>query len=250
MIEALLQALTDPDTAYLGFVAVIAGVVRGFAGFGTALIIVPLASRVLAPIDVLVLIVMLDIASAAPLLPRMKRDADLKSLGFLVIGMAVLLPVGLSLVTRIDPEIFRWQASFIALSLVAIMAMGWRHRLVMGPKLLLFVGGCGGFLGGMSGIPGPPIILAYMTGQSDVSRIRANIFLYLLIYDFVLGMLFLGKGLIAMPVAMLSLVVVVPYTLGNLLGARMFNPAYHKQYRWVAYMIITGSALISLPVWG
>ena len=57
MIEALLQALTDHDNAYVGIVDVIAGVVRGFVGFGTALIIVPLASRVLAPVEVLVLIV-------------------------------------------------------------------------------------------------------------------------------------------------------------------------------------------------
>ena len=55
MIEALLQALFHPDTVYLAVVVLIAGIVRGFAGFGAGLIVVPLASRVLPPLEVLTL---------------------------------------------------------------------------------------------------------------------------------------------------------------------------------------------------
>jgi uncharacterized membrane protein YfcA len=249
VIDALSQALFHPDTAYLAGVVLIAGVVRGFAGFGVGLIVVPLASRVLPPLEVLTLIMILDVASGGPLWPRMRRDIDFSELRYLVVGLLVFLPVGLFLLSRVDPEVFRWQASILALALVGVMATSWRHSLVMGRNLLVAVGGVGGFLGGVSGIPGPPVILAYLTGRSGVARIRATIFAYLLAYDVYLGLLLLLVGAIALPIAVLCAVLFVPYTLGNLLGARIFNPAHDRLYRRVAYVIITLSALTSLPIW-
>lgn len=249
MIEALSQALFHPDTAYLALVVAVAGVVRGFAGFGGALIIVPLASRVLQPLEVLTLIMIIDVFSAAPLMPRAVRDSHMTELKFLILGMAVMLPIGLFLLTRIDPDLFRWQASTIAISLVVIMISGWRHSLVMGNKFLLFVGGCGGFLGGLTGIPGPPVILAYMTGKSAVARIRANIFLYLLAYDSLLGLLLLVQGAIALSISLTGALMLLPHSIGTIIGARLFNPAYDRLYRWVAYAIIIASAVGGLPVW-
>ena len=48
---------------------------------------------------------------------------------------------------------------------------------------------------------------------------------------------------------MLGVLMIVPYTLGNWTGARLFRPEAEKLYRWAAYAIIAASALMGLPVW-
>jgi hypothetical protein len=42
---------------------------------------------------------------------------------------------------------------------------------------------------------------------------------------------------------------ILPYLLGNWLGAALFRPELELLYRRVAYAIIAASAILGLPVW-
>ena len=50
-------------------VAFVSGTARGFSGFGSALIFMPLASSIAAPRLVAALLLVIDFVAAAPLLP-------------------------------------------------------------------------------------------------------------------------------------------------------------------------------------
>lgn len=100
------------------------------------------------------------------------------------------------------------------------------------------------------GIPGPPVILLYMAGTHGPGLIRANTMVFLFVFDvLLLGILALQGQLGAQPL-WLGVAMMLPATLGNLVGGWLFNPAYVRLYRAVAYTIIVAAALSGLPIWG
>ena len=70
---------TDVSTTAASAICIIAfvsGTARGFSGFGSALIFMPLASSMAAPRLVASLLLMIDFVAAAPLIPNAWRQAD------------------------------------------------------------------------------------------------------------------------------------------------------------------------------
>ncbi|MEM9796049.1 MAG: sulfite exporter TauE/SafE family protein [Pseudomonadota bacterium] len=240
--------LPPGQLVWLGIVAILAGLVRGFSGFGTALIYVPLAGIVLPPIWVLVTLTIMDMVGPLPNVPRAWRDGRPREVA--VIGLAALTAMipSLWLLTRLDGDAFRWLVAAICLTTVALMATGWRWRGRRGRGLLLGSGAVSGLLGGVSGLAGPPVILTYMTAPLPVAAIRGSILLYLVLWDVMFGAVLLLRGLLDMEALVLGLALIVPYLAANILGARLFHPDRERLYRQIAYAIITAAALVALPI--
>ena len=57
-------------------IAFVSGTARGFSGFGSALIFMPLASSMATPRLVAALLLIIDFVAAAPLLPNAWKQAD------------------------------------------------------------------------------------------------------------------------------------------------------------------------------
>ncbi|MEQ9676040.1 MAG: sulfite exporter TauE/SafE family protein, partial [Roseovarius indicus] len=81
MPEALTQGLATPGLIWLLFTIGLAGIVRGFSGFGTALIFVPVANIFLEPKTVVTVIALTGVASNAVVLPRAWGQASRGEVG-------------------------------------------------------------------------------------------------------------------------------------------------------------------------
>lgn len=132
MPELLLGAWQTPGIGWLGLIVFVAGVVRGFAGFGTGLIFIPLAAMHIPPVWVLVALMTADLVATLPLIPGAFRDGSLPDLAALLPGCVICLPAGTLLLEPVDPVLFRWSVALLALGMVALLASGWRHRIVFG----------------------------------------------------------------------------------------------------------------------
>src|SRR4051795_3157685 len=108
-------------------VAIIAGMVRGFAGFGAAMVMTPVFSALFGPEVGIVLCMLLEIVVALPLLPRAIRHVDWRVIGLLLAAAIVGAPLGNFVLTLVAPEPMRWVISAIVLSAVAMLASGWRY---------------------------------------------------------------------------------------------------------------------------
>src|SRR6201987_3965002 len=89
-------------------IAFVSGTARGFSGFGSALIFMPLASSVAGPRLVAALLLVIDFISAAPLVPNAWSEADRKSTAVIVAGALVGVPIGTYFLSRLDPITTRW----------------------------------------------------------------------------------------------------------------------------------------------
>ena len=179
-----------PDLLALPFlicavVACIAGMVRGFAGFGAAMIMTPIFSALYGPAVGVALCLMLEIAVALPVVPGVVRLVDWRRIGLLLVAAAVGVPLGNLVLTWADPEPMRWAISAIVLGAVALLASGWRFAGQPRPATTLAAGVSSGFLNGLAGMAGPPIAFYYLAGDETAARVRANLTTYFVFVDLV-----------------------------------------------------------------
>ena len=249
MLENITGVFQTDGFWFLAFGAVLAGIVRGFAGFGSAMVYLPFAGQVLAPFEAITTLVAMELIAPLIHVRRAMQDGHPGDVMRLTIGAVLAVPVGVLVLSLVDPDIFRWAVSIIAILLVTILIAGMRYRGELTKRMIYGTGVAGGFLAGSAGLPGPPIILLYMSSTLPAAAVRANNTLYLITVDVVMVVTLFFKGVLTLSASIIGGVMILPYLLGNWLGALLFRPGAEVLYRRIGYAIIALSALMGLPIW-
>ena len=139
--------------------------------------------------------------------------------------------------------------SLLSLILLLLIGLGVRYKGKLNPFVIFSVGGLGGLTGGLTGIPGPPVILLYVASSHPISVIRANNLLFLYFFDVCVVLIFALSGVLTLKIFLLGSILALPNFLGNFIGAKLFDPEKTNQYRMFAYIIIAVAAISGLPVW-
>lgn len=249
MPEPLAAALATPGLVWLILAISVAGIVRGFSGFGTALIFVPVAGIFLPPQVIVGVMMLTGLISSSALLPRAWGKADRREVGLLAFAALLTVPLGLWLMSRSDPVLIRWCVAVIATVTLAALVSGWRFSgRVNGPQLG-GIGAAAGVIGGLTGLTGPVVILFYLAGQSSAQAVRANTILFLAALDVVIVANLLLQGVVNMGLLALAVLLALPYVTTSLIGQALFDPRHERLYRWVAYAVIALAVLSGLPIW-
>jgi hypothetical protein len=228
-------------------IALVSGMARGFSGFGSALIFMPLASSMAAPRLVAALLLIIDFVAAVPLIPNAWRHADRHATAVMVSGALVGVPVGTWFLSRLDPVTTRWIISGFVLALLLLLLSGWRYRGKDHPVISIGVGGLSGFCSGLAQTGGPPIV-GYWLGRPVESAIaRANILLFFGASDFFSVVSYALTGLITAEAIRFSLLVGPIYGIGVWLGAALFGRASETIFRAICYALIAAAVVIGLP---
>lgn len=238
------------DTRFVAaaVVAVLAGVVRGFSGFGSALIYVPLIAAIYEPRIATVSFVLMDYICVAPYAARSFPRARWREVLPAFIAALLTVPLGTMAQNSLDPVILRWGMAVFVLTFVVLLAAGWRYPWKPSTAAAVGAGALSGFAGGAAQISGPPIILYWLGSPSGAGDVRANLLVFLIMLGMVLLINYMWHGLMtATPIALAVLLWPV-YILALAVGARWFKGTSDANYRRVAYLIVAAAALASLPV--
>lgn len=249
MLETLSGVFATEGLIWLFVAVTVAGIVRGFAGFGSGMIIMAVGSSVLPPVSAVIFMLMAELVGPLPNLRAALRDGAPRDVGLLMIGATLAVPVGIYCLATMSPTAFGWVVSASVLFLLFALMTGWRYKGILTPRLTVATGALGGFMAGFAGIPGPPVIMLYMASLLPISVIRANFLLYLLAIDVVMIAAFWMTDLMVWEIALLGLIAGIPNLVANWIGAMLFNPDAERLFRVVAYIIIASSAIIGLPLW-
>ncbi len=229
-------------------VAFVSGTARGFSGFGSALIFMPLASSIAGPRLVAALLLIIDFIAAAPLLPNAWKQADRKATAVMVAGALVGVPIGTYFLTRLEPVTTRWIISAFVFALLMLLISGWRYRGKDHAAVSVAVGGLSGFCSGLAQTGGPPIV-GYWLGRPIASTIaRANIMLFFGASDLFSVVSYALTGLITADAIKLSCVVGPVYAIGVWFGASLFGRASEALFRAICYALIAAAVLFGLPL--
>jgi uncharacterized protein len=228
-------------------IALLSGIARGFSGFGSALIFMPLASSLAAPRLVAALLLVIDFIGAAPLIPNAWKQADRKATAVMVAGALVGVPVGTYFLTRLEPVTTRWIISGFVGALLLLLLSGWRYRGKDYAALSVGIGALSGFCSGLAQTGGPPIV-GYWLGRPIASQIaRANILLFFGASDFFSLVSYAFSGLITADAIRFSCLVGPIYGLGVWLGAKLFGTASETLFRSICYALIATAVIVGLP---
>lgn len=233
----------------LAFASALAGVVRGFSGFGTALIFLPLAGLVIPPIWAISAVAIMGVTAPVVKVPEMVRQTKKKDLAMLGLGLLVGTPIGLILLLQMATETFRYGVSIFTLLLLAALISGLRYGGTLNRAMLAGCGALGGFMNGALGLPGPPVILLYLSSSMGIAATRATIFIFLILADFLTLFIYGSQGLLSLAQLTIGVLLVLPYFAGIWVGTVIFDPEQEKLYRAIAYVIIGCSAVLGLPLW-
>ena len=123
MPDALTAALATPGLWFLGFGALFAGIVRGFTGFGTALVYLPFAAQILGPFEALTTLIVKDLVAPLIHVPRAIRDGHPADVMRLAVGALFAVPLGVWVLSLVDPSVFRWGISLVALTMLSLLIL-------------------------------------------------------------------------------------------------------------------------------
>lgn len=237
-------ALADWRVLGAAFATAVAGLMRGYAGFGTAILLAPVYSLLWGPLAGVPVMLLLELFVSAQLLPRSWREADRKTI--LPIGLAACAatPVGAWVLVSADPETLRRAIGAMVLVFGLLLLSPYRYH---GPRpmpLNLAVGVTSGLLKGSTGMSGPPVILYLLSGPDEARRHRANLILFFGLIALVSVVMPVVLGLITVAV-LAKLAVMLPVMLVCVrVGARLFRVVPERFYRPFALVcLVTVGAL-------
>ncbi len=249
MIEGLSGLPLDSALIWALVVTFLTGVVRGFAGFGAAMVFIPPVSLLYEPKFAVATLFIIDVITPLPMIPKALKEFEFAEVLPISIGATLTVPLGILILKNSDPTALRYVISISILLLILMLASGWCYGGKVTRPGLFGLGTVSGLAGGIASLYGPPLILFWMSRRSKVATIRANIIIYFAYIIMITGIgLWLG-GLLTLQVIKTALILIPLYAFAIWIGVNLFRFSSEDFFRKVAYLLITIVAISSLPVW-
>jgi uncharacterized membrane protein YfcA len=247
-LELALTYLSETSMQIVIAIVFITGIVRGFAGFGSGMIIGPSTASFFGPQMALIMITIMDAIPTLTLVWSARRDVNWKELIPIIIGYAVLAPLGIWLLVTGDATALRWFISISILIAVAILWSGWKYTGSRSSAVSFSFGGLGGFMGAAAALPGPAVLVYWLASAAKAVTVRANMIYYLFLTDLIVIVGYIFADLYTIEGIVRGLLCVPGYFIGIQIGARFFSGASDATYRRVAFIMILLAAITSLPI--
>lgn len=227
-------------------ICILAGLIRGFAGFGSAMMLAPVYSILYGPLNMIALVMLMELGVSVGLVRGALRDVEWKFVRPLSITAILFLPVGTILLTYVDSELLTRIIAGIVVLFVLFMMSGWRFR---GKKRLTITIGLGAISGTMiatTSMGGPPVLAYMLSGPDNAITNRANIIIYFALTGGALLAVLALRGLIEPKFVLLALILTPIFTLAGVLGAQMFQKSSEQIYRKIAFSVLLLTGIFGL----
>jgi len=246
VIELLLAELGAWQTWAAILATAIAGLMRGYAGFGTAIILAPIYSVLWGPLAGVPVMLLMELVVSLQLMPRAMREADHRVILPIGAAAAVATPLGAYVLLAADPETLRRAIGGLVLVFGFLLLSGWRYHGARPLGLNLAVGTAAGLLKGATGMSGPPVILYLLAGPEEAKRHRANLIFFFGLIAVISVVVPLLAGLVDGPV-LLRLLILLPVLMGFVrVGAALFGVVPVRFYKPFALVLLTTAGSIAL----
>ncbi|MEM8631535.1 MAG: sulfite exporter TauE/SafE family protein [Pseudomonadota bacterium] len=248
MTDTLLSLVSLPAFLLATAITLLAGFVKGAIGFAMPMIMISgLASFLPAELAIATLILPALLSNVWQALRQGIVAAAQAAWKFrLYLGLLVVMIVfGAQLV----PILPQW-ALFLALGFpvtvfAALQLAGWRFRITpqSRPKFEAGVGLFAGFLGGLSGVWGPPTVL-FLTALElpKLEHVRVQGVIYG-IGALILGLAHLRSGLLNAETVQLSAAMVIPAFVGMALGMVVQDRLDQEKFRTITLIVLVIAGL-------
>ncbi|WP_292623906.1 sulfite exporter TauE/SafE family protein [Novosphingobium sp. 17-62-19] len=225
--------------------AFVAAFVRGLAGFGMAILLVPLIGLVISPGEAVVVSNMLGLLIGL-VGARKVWNAGETSAG-VIGGTAMLLtPVGLLVLFATPPGLARVLIAGVAIAAFLLVLLPARPGHAPGTVETGLTGAAAGLLTGFAGMPGPPVVPYYLRRPIPREVARASMLTVFLLTSIASTVAALALGLASWRDALFALLLFGPVLAGNHLGSMAFGKVSDAAWRGFVGFLLAMSALMAV----
>ncbi len=240
-----MEFLTHELLIALG-VAVAAGLMRGFAGVGSGMLMAPVFAILFGPVQTVAIIILMEVVVTAQLLPGVRREINWRIVAPMGFAAALLMPVGSWLLVSLDPALLVRGIAIVVVVFSLILMVGWRYE---GEKRLwasLGVGGISGVLIASTSLGNPPVMVYLLSGRDTAATNRANFTGFFAVTLVALIAMMALAGLIDRDAIVTAAMLLPVFMLGAWIGSRLFRKSSEALYRRVALGLLLCVGLYGL----
>lgn len=229
-------------------VAFAAGLLRGFSGFGSSLLLVPALALVIGPVAAVAVGTLLESLATAMLVPSSVAHANRRRLLTMSPAACVAIPLGHFALLKLDPAVSNLAISAAVVFMSGMVWRGMPLRLPGGQRGDVGIGLVSGFLTGFGSIGGPPMVLYVLAGAGSSLQKRADLIVVAGIAQAAAFVSMVVFGLLTVSGAGGAAVLAPMFLGGGFLGSRLFRRASERTYQRVALGALFAAAAILLSV--
>lgn len=245
-LETLVGSISALQFALTAGAVFFAGFLRGFVGFGAALVIVMVLSIAFGPAVAVPVANLSGLPATLQLLPTAVRDSERRFVVSFGLGTFIGAPIGAWILIAIDPSLMRMVISAFVLVLVLMIYRGWQFTRHTGPVALASAGAAAGLVQGSAGVSGPMAVVVSLSRPGTAFLQRANVIGTVTALNFCGLLPFWYHGLFTLEVVMISLMIIPLYSGAIWLGARFFVEGGHRHFRNAALISLAAIGVITM----
>jgi len=227
-------------------VIIVAGLIRGFAGVGSGMLMAPIFILLFGAVETVVMIILIETATTVQLLPSVYRKIEWRVIGPMGIAALLFMPLGSWLLVTIDAEVMSRSIAAIVLVFSIILLAGWRYRGKKRTPTTFAVGALSGTMMAATSLGNPPVMLYLLSSQDSAATSRANFTGYFAITLTALILLMTAKGLITLTPILRAGMLLPIFLLMAYVGSRLFHKSSEMLYRRIILSLLIGVGIYGL----
>ncbi len=238
--------LTAGNIIALSVIIFIASVVRGFTGFGLALVAVPLIQFIMPVTDTAVFIAIINIIFSVIYYRRSRELVREQPLGRMAIFTGIGVAAGTLVLKYINPAFIQLVWGLLIILIVFALTRGFNFRISSDAMAMTFSGLFGGILAGATGITGPPVAIILSSMKTPREKFNAIISIFILFAVSYALLFYFISGLIRRETALLALCSVPALVAGLRTGDNLVSRISQKTFTNVIYIVLIIMGIITL----
>ena len=240
--------LLTPSLAIAAGVGLAAGIMKGYSGFGTGLVTVPIYSVMFGPVNAVAMALLLDSLATAQLLPRALPQCNWRLVGPLIAAAVPTLPLGVHILVTTEPETMRRVIAAAVTFIALVMLSGWRYRGEQRPAASVGVGALAGLVAGGTGMGGPVFVLYILSNREGAARNRASIILLAVMMVSYFFVVMLLNDAIRVETLWRTAVLAPVLIFGAWIGSRLFLGSSDVVFQRIALAFVLAVGITALAV--
>ena len=231
--------------AITGAVALVAGVVRGFSGFGGPALMALVLTQFFSPLSVLTKVVIIDAVSYLLLVPSTVREFERRLVAVVTTATFLGLPFGVYLLTMSDPVVMKRAVAAAVAACVVVMLLGVRFQARPPIVVQVLVGVLAGVVLGATYIALVAVIFFFALPGSGAQG-RANAVCWGVVLSFALIATHMALDNTTLDDLWRAAFVGLAYLAGTGIGVRLFRSTGERTFRRAVLWLLLGLAVVGL----
>jgi hypothetical protein len=238
--------MTAGNIIALSLIIFFASVVRGFTGFGLALVAVPLIQFLMPVTDTAVFIAIINFIFSILYYRKSKEIVKGQPLGAMALWTGAGVATGTVILKFVSPGYIQLIWGLLIIFIVVALERGLNLQIRSERAALTFSGLFGGLLAGATGITGPPVAIILSSIKTPKEKFNAIISIFILFAVSYALIFYLITGLIRKETILLGLCSVPALLAGLYTGDRLVSRISQKTFTTVVYIVLIIMGVITL----